>query len=158
VGEDGGRGPGRPKGAKNRNTRDVIAYHESLGYRSPLITLAELGSGASLEEIALRARWLAAQLGCKAVEAMRIIVDAANAYAPYRHSRMPIAMDVQAKSAKLVLNLDLGKGAVAAGGDGVMQLLDAGAREAIAAGFQDADLQLPAEVLAEGESDDNSDG
>lgn len=148
-------GPGRPPGASNRNTRDVIAYHEALGYRSPLLTLAELGSGGDLVALLTRAKLIANQLGCKGIEAMRLIIDAADRYAPYRHSKMPLAVDVQTKSAALHLHLGAGS---APGGDGVLQLLDQAAREAAAQGFEVTDLVLDALPTPEEENAENSDG
>jgi len=146
---------GRPPGATNRNTRDVIAYHEALGYRSPLLTLAELGSGGDLVALLTRAKLIANQLGCKGIEAMRLIIDAADRYAPYRHSKMPLAVDVTTKSANL--HLHLGDG-VASGGAGVLQLFDQAAKRAAAEGFEVPALEQLAQDLGEDENPENSDG
>jgi len=84
-----GRGPGRPKGAKNRRTEEWAAYILSQ-YRSPLIVLAELYS-MPVDE-------LAAELQCEKLDAVKIQKDAAAALAPYVHQRQPQAIEVSEKS------------------------------------------------------------
>jgi len=89
-----GRGPGRPKGAKNRRTEEWAAY--ILGqYRSPLIVLAELYS-MPVDE-------LAAELQCEKLDAVKIQKDAAAALAPYVHQRQPQAVEVNQREVGVLI-------------------------------------------------------
>lgn len=99
--EGAGRGPGRPKGAKNKNTeawRNYLLHR----YESPLVALAEVYSRPVAE--------LAADLGLKArptyeqaLELMKIQLQCAKELAPYVHQKQPMAVE--------------------ASGDGLMQLI-----------------------------------
>lgn len=79
------RGVGRPRGAKNRRTeawRDYLTRR----YAHPLETLASIQSQPVDK--------LAAELGCKPVEALAIIKSAAAELAPYIESKMPVGVDL----------------------------------------------------------------
>lgn len=79
------RGRGRPPGSKNRRTaawRDYLASR----YTHPLETLAAIQSTP--------VDVLAAQLGCKPVEALSVIKSAAAELAPYMEGKMPVAVDM----------------------------------------------------------------
>lgn len=75
------RGAGRPAGSVNKRTAEWREYLLRR-YRSPLEVLAEAYSR--------RADDLAAELGCKPVEAFGIQMRAAEALAPYVHGKMPV--------------------------------------------------------------------
>lgn len=80
------RGRGRPAGATNKRTtawRDYLAAR----YTHPLETLAAIQSQPVDK--------LAAELGCKPVEALAIIKSAAAELAPYMEGKMPVAIDMQ---------------------------------------------------------------
>lgn len=88
------RGPGRPPGALNRKTQDW-AQLIVRKYRSPLIFLAEVYSR--------RVGDLAAELGCKPIEALEIQRRAASELAPYLHGKMPVQVEVKGNLPLLVL-------------------------------------------------------
>ena len=82
------RGRGRPVGATNRRTtawRDYLATR----YTHPLETLAVIQSQPVDK--------LAAELGCKPIEALAVIKSAAAELAPYMEGKMPVAIDMTMK-------------------------------------------------------------
>ena len=99
------RGPGRPKGARNKRTEQWVEYIEGR-YRSPLIFLAETYS-RTVEE-------LAAELCCKREDAFKLQLQAAKELAPYLHQKLPIAVDVKGASAGVLLIGELTPGSQAA--------------------------------------------
>ena len=87
------RGRGRPPGARNRSTEEWSRYLLTR-YRSPLVGLAEIAQAGPAE--------LAAELStgsgedaevCTLVEALRLIMSAQQALAPYLHQKQPTAID-----------------------------------------------------------------
>jgi hypothetical protein len=82
------RGRGRPRGASNKRTVAVRDYLLSR-YRHPLETLAAF-QAASVDK-------LAAELGCKPVEAAQLIINAADKLAPYMEGKMPVAVDLNVR-------------------------------------------------------------
>jgi len=76
------RGPGRPKGSRNRRTDEWVNFLLSR-YQSPLVVLAETYS----RPVAV----LAAELNCDIIEAARIQLQAAKELAPYLHQKLPMA-------------------------------------------------------------------
>jgi hypothetical protein len=88
------RGRGRPAGSRNRSTEEWSRFILTR-YRSPLLGLAELAQATPLV--------LQAELGgapdpvkgggCTLVEAVRIIMAAQQALAPYLHQKQPTAID-----------------------------------------------------------------
>lgn len=84
------RGRGRPPGARNRKTTDMIAYLEA-NYASPLVALVATASVDTGE--------LAKRLGCKKVEAFQIQQDARKAALPYMYAKLPLALDVKGSGA-----------------------------------------------------------
>jgi hypothetical protein len=78
-GEKRGRGP-------NKADKELADWLGRLGYRDPMIALHEVGGGGSLEELVLRARWIASQLGCKPFEAFKTIMDAAGEATRFWHA------------------------------------------------------------------------
>lgn len=82
------RGPGRPKGSKNKRTEDwtdFILRH----YPSPLEALARIYS--------MSAQQLADELKCTRLEAIKVQASAAMALLPYMHSKQPIAVEIDSK-------------------------------------------------------------
>lgn len=79
------RGRGRPAGSANKRTaawRDYLLGR----YAHPLETLAQIQSQPVDK--------LAAELGCKPVEALAVIARAASELAPYLEGKMPVAVDM----------------------------------------------------------------
>lgn len=81
----GPRQGGRPKGAINRKTAEWQAFMLAR-YRSPLVVLAETYSRPLGE--------LAAVLGCTPLEAFQLQLRAAQELAPFLHSKMPTALQL----------------------------------------------------------------
>lgn len=88
------RGRGRPAGSRNRSTEEWSRFILTR-YRSPLLGLAELAQASPL---ALQAELGGAPSkdkpdGCSLLEAVRIIMAAQTALAPYLHQKQPLAVD-----------------------------------------------------------------
>jgi hypothetical protein len=82
------RQPGRPRGALNRRSQDLIDYVLAR-YRSPVVGMVEIYSRPVGD--------LARQLGCTLHEAFAFQLEAMKHAAPYLHSKMPVALDVTGK-------------------------------------------------------------
>jgi hypothetical protein len=63
-------------------------YLASLGYRPGQIALAEIGGGASFDELMLRALRMARVLKCEPIEAMKLVLKAASEFASYTGSKV----------------------------------------------------------------------
>lgn len=90
------RGPGRPKGARNRTTKqtlDLLARHP--GYRDPLLVLASIASMSPAE--------LKSAYGLKGAEAVSAQIRAASDLAPYVHSKQPQGVKLEGASGAPVL-------------------------------------------------------
>lgn len=85
---------GRPKGSRNRATREMAAW-VLRQYGNPLFKLGEAYSRTVAE--------LAAELECTKLEAFDRQIDAIKALAPYVASKMPQAVDVRSSGLVLVL-------------------------------------------------------
>lgn len=113
------RGRGRPAGARNRKTTEMIEYLEALGYEPPMLQLAKVARADT--------RALAAALRCSRLEAFDRQQTARVALMPYWHSRMPIEAVVQTRaSIGIVLGALPGEpmtGAVAGDEEGAASLL-----------------------------------
>lgn len=83
-------GPGRPKGSRNRSTRDLVKLIEATG-KNPIIGLAEV--------VAMPIDAIAATLGCKKIEAAEFWRKCANDLAPYVAQKLPIAIDLPGANA-----------------------------------------------------------
>lgn len=81
--------PGRPKGAKNKSTKEWVDFFLSKVKESPLIALGRLYS----ENTELLAR----RLCCKRLDALKMQVAAANAVLPYVHQKQPIAIETSSE-------------------------------------------------------------
>ncbi len=90
------RGRGRPRGSANKRTQAVRDYLLSR-YRHPLETLAAI-QAQPVDK-------LAAELGCKPIEAAQLIKAAAAELAPYMEGKMPVAVDLSVKG-DMVLAID----------------------------------------------------
>ena len=78
---------GRPKGALNRRTREFRERYEREGFRDPLMFMGWVISQDSGK--------LAREFKCKKAEVLPWQIKAAQALAPYLHSRMPQAVQVE---------------------------------------------------------------
>lgn len=82
------RGPGRPKGAKDRRTTDMVRFIRA-NYRDPLVFLADA--------ISRPVEQLAAELATDRDEAFKLQLAAARELAPYMHGKQqPVEGEVQA--------------------------------------------------------------
>jgi hypothetical protein len=81
------RGGGRPKGARNQSTEAWRTFFLSQ-HRSPLLVLADVYS-MPVEELAMRLR-------CKAEDALKLQLRAAEIVAPYIHAKQPLAIKADA--------------------------------------------------------------
>ena len=79
------RKPGRPKGAKNKSTKEWVEYFLNTVKESPLMFLGRL---YAQETVAL-----ARKMQCKREDALKLQVAAANACLPYVHQKQPIAIE-----------------------------------------------------------------
>lgn len=105
------RGPGRPPGARNRRTEELARYILER-YRDPLVGLASIVS-TPIEQ-------LAADLGCKKVDAADFWRKCASELLPYVHQRKPQALQVDGRSAGALLIMDLRHQATDAGAELVL--------------------------------------
>lgn len=76
---------GRPKGAKNKSTKEWVEYFMNTVKESPLIMLGRLYCKDT--------KMLAREMCCNRIEALKIQVAAANAVLPYVHQKQPIAIE-----------------------------------------------------------------
>lgn len=88
------RGRGRPPGSRNRSTEEWSRFLLTR-YRSPLIGMAEIAQASPLE---LQRELGGAPVkgepgGCSLVDALRLIMQAQQALAPYLHQKQPTAID-----------------------------------------------------------------
>lgn len=90
-------GPGRPRGSRNRTTRDLAKLIEATG-RHPLLAMAEI--------VATPIDVIAATLGCKKIEAAEYHRKVMSDLAPYVAQKLPTAVQIQgANAGMLVINL-----------------------------------------------------
>lgn len=95
------RGPGRPKGARNKRTEELARY--ILGrYRDPLIGLADV--------VSTPIDALATALSCDKLEAAEFWRKCAGELLPYVHQRKPAAIQVEGASAGMLMIVDLREG------------------------------------------------
>lgn len=96
------RGPGRPKGARNKRDLDMVKF--ILGrHRSPLLAMAEIVDTPIAQ--------LSRVLSCDLIEAAEFQLKAASQLAPYLHQRQPQAVTVDASTvgALMVVNMNAPK-------------------------------------------------
>lgn len=89
------RSPGRPKGARNKSSQQLLAAVQALG-ADPAMALVRLYSMDTLA--------LAKKLGCEPLEAVREQRQAAVAVLPYVRSRAPAELNINSEA--LHLHLD----------------------------------------------------
>ena len=80
---------GRPKGARNKSTKEWVEYFMSTVKKSPLIALGEL--------YAKDTKLLARELSCHRIDALKIQIAAASAVLPYVHQKQPIAIETSSE-------------------------------------------------------------
>jgi len=83
------RGVGRPKGAKNKSTKEWVEYFMATVKESPLIFLGKL-----MTEPTDR---LARRMCADRIDALKVQVGAANALLPYVHQKQPVAVEVKSE-------------------------------------------------------------
>lgn len=79
------RKAGRPKGAKNKSTKEWVEYFMTTVKESPLIALGRLYAQDTVQ--------LARKLQCKREDAMKMQISAAVAVLPYVHQKQPLAIE-----------------------------------------------------------------
>lgn len=87
-GDDAPRRGGRPKGARNKRTKEIVDYISGQ-YGFPLERLAQLYSGDPAK--------LAEKFHIKKKDALALMKDAAVACLPYMHQKQPVSVDVAGK-------------------------------------------------------------
>ena len=100
----GKRGPGRPKGAQNRKSRDFEKWYAAMGYRDPMMVLGEL---VSTDPVELQAWYIAHERVVKPLGKGRFVQDvptlaeinrdrakAAETIAPYLHGKKPVELQI----------------------------------------------------------------
>lgn len=90
------RGPGRPKGSKNKKTSEIMRLIDRK-FRDPLFAMAEITEIGPVG--------LAKLLGCKPVEAMSHWLTVVKDYMRYKHVPLQ-ASDADAGRLSLTINLD----------------------------------------------------
>lgn len=108
------RDPGRPAGARNRKTDEMVRYLNTFG-QGPLVGAAKIVNairffGAEYGELAGLPdfRPLARALGMDTKEAATFWRGVAFDLAPYQHQKLPIAVDVTGESAGSLVVVNLG--------------------------------------------------
>lgn len=91
------RGPGRPKGSKNRKTEDWIDYINT-NYGNPMVVLAK----AMIEPLDQVRR----ALGGTLAEADKRRRECAEALLPFMHQKLPQAVELDKGIAQLVINMN----------------------------------------------------
>jgi len=115
------RGPGRPAGSVNRSTRQMRDFILK-NFTDPAVGLAASGLRSTWPASIAAARAIAAELGCKTIEAIELMRKCSAELMPYVHSKQPLAVNLQGKIAQL--HIGLGAGGERMGGDQVRELLD----------------------------------
>lgn len=102
IGEAGPvmRRRGRPPGARNRRTAEMLEYLEHLGFEPPMLALAKRAAVPTKE--------LAKALRVKLGDAYKMQQDALVALLPYWHQRLPQEVDVKGKIAAGMLVVNTG--------------------------------------------------
>lgn len=91
----GERRIGRPPGARNRRTKEMVDWLlNARGLKPPLEFLLELLDKSTIELI---------ELGVKAEDALKLKVHAATAALPYVHQKQPMAVEAVGKTAGLLV-------------------------------------------------------
>jgi hypothetical protein len=93
-------GPGRPKGARNKATKEIRDYILAR-HRDPLDALGEIISMPLME--------LKKLLGCDMIDALKMQMAAATSLAPYLHQKQPQAIQVD-ETSQGVLLVQFGRG------------------------------------------------
>lgn len=113
------RSPGRPKGARNKSSQQLLAAVQALG-ADPAMSLVRTYS--------MDVKALSRKLGCEPLEALKVQVDAMKAVLPYVRSRAPQEHHVKGENVTLVLGAlqvddpDAGLGGAVAGIGPVLDL------------------------------------
>lgn len=115
------RGPGRPLGAKNKNTeawrKFILSQH-----RSPLEALAQTYS-MSIADLGRRLGLLNAPTFDQALELLKVQLAAARDLAPYVHQKMPLAVE-GGENGLIQLVINQGAATQQAGPDAVEQAIE----------------------------------
>ena len=95
------RGPGRPPGARNRRTQDLVKYVTAKGYGLPIERLAQLYSSDPAQ--------LVLAFNISYAEALEVIKSAAIACLPYLHQKQPVSVDIEGKGTFQLIIGDIGQ-------------------------------------------------
>jgi hypothetical protein len=114
------RGPGRPAGAKNKNTEEWRKYLLTK-YRSPLEALAQTYC-MSVADLAKRLGLQRAPTFDEALELFKVQITAAKELAPYVHQKMPLAID-GGENGLIQLVINQGQAAMQTGQDVIPQAI-----------------------------------
>lgn len=99
----GERRAGRPRGARNRRTAEMVRYlTEARGLKTPLEFLVEMFNEAPAE-VARRMGLFGAEGGLATAEAAKMQVQAAIAALPYMHAKQPVALQAVGKTAGMLI-------------------------------------------------------
>jgi len=112
AGERAARGPGRPAGARNRRTKEMVDWLlRQRGLRSPLEVLVELANRDT--------RDLARELGAESlIDVVKLRVSAAVAALPYVEQKQPVAIEAEGSGGGII-QINLGASSDAPAGLGL---------------------------------------
>jgi hypothetical protein len=134
------RGRGRPPGARNRRTTDMLEYLERSGYAPPMLRLARIAAADT--------KTLATSLRCRIAEAFDRQQAALIALLPYWHQKLPIAAEIEAKGALAVyVGQPPAGGSDAGGGSAPVQLLGEAIARAIGLGTEENEADQGVTVI-----------
>jgi hypothetical protein len=106
------RGPGKPAGARNRRTDEMVRYLNTFG-QGPLVGLAKVVNAIRFHDQGELAGMpdfteLARALGMKRSDAAAFWRSCAVDLAPYMHQKLPVAIDVTGDSSGSLVVVNLG--------------------------------------------------
>ena len=117
--------PGRPKGARNRRTTDMIKLYQRMGLPDPLLFQGKL--------LQMGVDGLARELACDRLDAADLLAKVADRLSPYFHSKRPTQVELPPGVTPVLVMRDLdGAAALPAGAHGAMSIDDDDLAQALA--------------------------